>query len=336
VIAFSIWPFDMSYAVRLPREHAQRLQECSLPTLLRQVFAALCSSAPLRCSAGRALNVLLLRKDSSGALIVRIVLMGLACLASTFLATVALPAEGVVEAGSSANGRVGLVAASGNEIVSLITRLVIPEPPDRAASPDGTLFLWPGLQPREEDANYLPIGNGVLQPVVTWGASCAPGAQPKQSWWASGQYVNTVGDFMGYQGCYGGPIIGARSKDMLLMSMSRFGSIWSQTITNLNTDKSTGFHTNLAGQAQGRARFYIEPDSGVKSANVTFLETIIGFARPQPGNCRLDEQGPADVVTRPIILDNGQSCYVASIVLKGPGVPLDVMGARPSVGIRPR
>lgn len=196
--------------------------------------------------------------------------------AFALLATVALPAECFAQDGPSPNGRVGLVAAVGNEIVSLTTRLVVPEPPSRSANPDGTLFLWPGLQPREEDANYLPIGNGILQPVVTWGSSCAPGTQPKNRWWASGQYVNTLGDFMGYQGCYGGPIIDASPKDVLLISMSRIRSIWSQTIRNLNTDKSAGFHINLAGQAQGWARFYIEPDPGVKSADITFLETIIG------------------------------------------------------------
>jgi hypothetical protein len=254
-------------------------------------------------------------------------------LALAFLATVALPAQGFAQDGPPPNGRVGLVAAVGNEIVSLTTKLVVPQPPNRSANPNGTLFLWPGLQPREDDANYLPIGNGVLQPVATWGPSCAPGPHPEDGWWASGQYVNTVGDFMGYQGCFSGPIVSASPKDLLLMTISRFSSMWSQTILNLNTGKSTGFHANLAGQVQGRARFYIEPDPGVKSADITFLETIIGFALPHSDNCQLDEHGPADVVTPPVIIANGQSCYIANIVLKGPGVPLDEAAAR-SLGMR--
>ena len=52
----------------------------------------------------------------------------------------------------------------------------------------------------------------------------------------------------------------------------------------------------------------------------------------------MNEKGPADVATRPVILDNRQSCYVANIFLKGPGVPLEGEGAaaRQSIGVRPR
>jgi hypothetical protein len=221
----------------------------------------------------------------------------------------------------SDNGKVSFLAAAGNEIVSLSTKLVVPATLAEPPNAHWTLFLWPGLQPRPDDANYWPIGNGVLQPVLSWGPSCAPGVQQKGRWWISAQYVNTLGNYMGYQGCYGGLIMGVNPEDKLLISMSLFRSIWTQTILNLRTNESTGFHANLADQAQGIARFYIEPYDGAISPEAVFLETIIGFARPHPDNCRLDEHGPDDVVTASVPVDGGQSCYIEKIILKPPTRP---------------
>ena len=78
-----------------------------------------------------------------------------------------------------------LYAGTTNEFVDLRTTLTVPAPPPAT----GTLFLWPGLDPAPGGRNFLPIDNGVLQPVLTWGASCAPGQQPIQysTWWISGQ-----------------------------------------------------------------------------------------------------------------------------------------------------
>ena len=56
-----------------------------------------------------------------------------------------------------------------------------------------TVFIWPGLQPDGPARKcYYPINNGVLQPVLTYGNSCAP-KKPMdvEQWWISGQYVNT-------------------------------------------------------------------------------------------------------------------------------------------------
>jgi hypothetical protein len=92
---------------------------------------------------------------------------------------------------SKKNGHVAFWTTSGNEIVGLRTTLRVPAKPE----PAGTIFLWPGLQPDRDGRNYFPIGNGVLQPVLTWGPSCAPGEKPRtySTWWISGQYVNTQG-----------------------------------------------------------------------------------------------------------------------------------------------
>src|SRR5262245_56849827 len=63
------------------------------------------------------------------------------------------------------HGKVMLSTPSDNQITSLTTTIIVP--PKHSAI--GTLFLWPGFQPG--GANYLPIDNGVLQPVLSWGLS---------------------------------------------------------------------------------------------------------------------------------------------------------------------
>jgi hypothetical protein len=221
------------------------------------------------------------------------------------------------------NGNVVFLAAPGNEIVSLRAKLIVPAAPVGPTHPHGTLFLWPGLQSRPEDARFWPIGNGVLQSVLTWGPSCAPGdrSNDKDAWWISAQYVNTKGNYMNYQRCYGGKIMTVSKEDKLLINMSLFRSIWTQTVLDLKTNQSVGFHANLADQSQGIARFYIEPYEGTMSPNVEFDEITIDFASPHSDNCRLDEKGHDDLVSAPILIDHGQSCYIEKITLSGAGVP---------------
>lgn len=72
------------------------------------------------------------------------------------------------------------------EILSVRTLMKVTSKPSPT---QGTLFLWPGLQPLQMDST---IGYGVLQPVLTWGSSCAPGTlSTSDGWWISGQYVGT-------------------------------------------------------------------------------------------------------------------------------------------------
>lgn len=85
---------------------------------------------------------------------------------------------------------------SSNLITYMQVEMTVPPKPN----PGGAVFVWPGLQPG--GANYQPIGNGVLQSVLTWGKSCAPTSQPPaySTWWISAQYVNTMGNYPGYTG----------------------------------------------------------------------------------------------------------------------------------------
>ena len=92
------------------------------------------------------------------------------------------------------DGDVELTASTQTHITSFTTTLTVPAKP---TSQSGTLFLWPGLEPLTQS---LSSDVGVLQPVLTWGGTCAPGAPNNyDSWWISGQFVTAAGT------CAGGP-----------------------------------------------------------------------------------------------------------------------------------
>jgi hypothetical protein len=110
-------------------------------------------------------------------------------------------------------------------------------------------------------------------------------------------------------------------KDTLLIGMSLFRSMWTQTVLVLGTTRYADFHISLAGQAQSFAWFSIEPYGEAISSDVEFLQTTIGFARPDPSNCKLEAHGPSDGITMPISLGGGQSCYIDKITLKPPLQP---------------
>jgi hypothetical protein len=212
----------------------------------------------------------------------------------------------------SGDGNVAFGTAQENEIIGLTTKLVVPPEPAHS----GTLFLWPGLQP--DGAHHFPIDNGVLQPVLTWGPSCAPGKQPKDysTWWISGQYVNTYGHYTGYEGCRGGPIMAVNPGDILLIQIALSGSMWTQTVLDLKSGKSVGFHISLQKQSQNYAWFSIESHSGPPISDVVFTETTIAFVSPDTLNCSLVKRGTDDTVTTPILIDGGQACYIEKITLK--------------------
>jgi hypothetical protein len=222
-----------------------------------------------------------------------------------------------------------------NQIVALHTTLTVPpEPP-----PTGTLFLWPGLDPATGGKNFLPIDNGVLQPVLTWGPSCAPGQQPLpySTWWVSAQYVNVFGSQPGFTGCHGGPVMPVGVGDSLTMDMTLSGTVWTQVVTDVQTAKSVQFSFDLQGQAQNLAYFQLEGDGQHSVAPGVFTNTTITFASPQSTCVALDNGGPAswnvdpnDVA--PTVLSNGNTeCRIATMTLYDEGCPIRPSDAGASV-----
>jgi len=209
-------------------------------------------------------------------------------------------------------GFVAFVVSPSNEILSLVTTLTVPEQPPAS----GTLFLWPGLQPVPGGRNYDPIDNGVLQPVLTWGPSCAPHSPTGHaSWWISSQYVNTIGSDPGFTGCKGGDVMNVAVGDDLLLDMTVANRIWTQTATDLANRRAVSFDFDLQDQAQGIAELVIETSPQKPLGDVVFKSTVITFASPEAAACRPNHRGPADTFTTPRVSKDGRRCCIDRVVL---------------------
>ncbi len=215
-------------------------------------------------------------------------------------------------------GFVEIAASSKNQILSLTTTLAVPVKPTENS---GTLFLWPGLQPG--GANYDPIDNGVLQPVLTRGPTCAPNA-PKNayaSWWISAQYVNTFGSDAGYTGCLGGNGMNVQVGDELAMVMTLNGTVWHQAITDSVSQESVSYDIDMLGQAQNYAEFVIEMYTENPAADVVFTATTVTFADSEAAACQPTVRGIDDFFTNPKASPDGKQCTIDRIVLRAQGVP---------------
>lgn len=210
---------------------------------------------------------------------------------------------GVVRFGVSAN----------NAITQMSTTLIVPaEPP-----PSGTLFLWPGLQPGGTD--FAPIGNGVLQPVLTWGPSCAPGSvgSDHSTWWISAEYVN-LGQDQGYSGCQGGDRLPVNPNDSLNITLDLNDTTWTQTVSTAHG--SVSFAKDLQGQSQNYAYFVIEEDGQKPVADVLFQDTNITFANPEPAACQPQQVDGNDFVAVPAVNATGTQCSIQRLILRAAGV----------------
>ncbi|MEO8904348.1 MAG: hypothetical protein ABI488_18440 [Polyangiaceae bacterium] len=215
-------------------------------------------------------------------------------------------------------GFVNFTASSKNRILSFSTTLTVPAKPSQKT---GTLFLWPGLQPG--GANYNPINNGVLQPVLTWGGTCAPNA-PKNgyaSWWISGQYVNTYGSAPGYTGCLGGDGMNVQVGDPLQFVMTLSGTVWRQVVTDTVSNARVSYDLDLLGQGQNYAEFVIEEYTESPTTDVVFTASTMVFEKAEPQACQPTVRGVNDFFTNPKASTDGKQCSIDRLVLRAQGVP---------------
>jgi hypothetical protein len=221
-------------------------------------------------------------------------------------------------------GWVELTTAAQNQLVGLDTTLVVPTKPPAS----GTLFLWPGIQPDGPGSMDLPINNGVLQPVLTWGPTCAPNApsgSPYASWWISAQYVNTnlamtSPEFAMYGGCHGGPGMDAAVGDSLKISMTLSGENWTQTVTDAQSGQSVSYAIDMMNQVQDIGEFVIEGDSQEPVSDVIFMSTTLTFASSQPAACQPQFRGTNDYFSAPQASTDGLHCCIQKIILRAQGV----------------
>jgi hypothetical protein len=238
------------------------------------------------------------------------------------MAGLASDANGTSSTRVSSYGTVEFNISTKNQVVALRTTLTVPPKPPAS----GTLFLWPGLQPLPGGQNYDPIGNGVLQPVLTWGGTCAPGAPNNyDSWWISGQYVNPTGP-AGHTGCMGGSGTDVAVGDKLDIAMSLSGTVWTQLVTDEESGGTSTFSIDMLGQAQNWAIFRIEMPDGIKPvSDVVFTSTMLTFAEPDEADCQPSVRGYDDYFSTPQSSGDGASCCVSRIILRAQGVAATTM-----------
>jgi len=228
--------------------------------------------------------------------------------------------------GRHSTGSVDFKVKAGNRIVRLQTTLEVPARPNG----NSTLFMWPGLEPLQGvSMNFDPIGRGVLQPVLTWGSSCAPGGRlGANNYWISGMYVNVTSMEPGYNGCYGGDVMDVAFGDKLLMDirLKEGTTVWTQTVTNLSNNMTVDFDFDLKEQDQNWALFEIEiSTSTLPSTDVIFTDSILTLAQSEPEACTPDSFGPNDYYSAPFVSKDGTKCCLERIVLREMGVPATTM-----------
>lgn len=214
---------------------------------------------------------------------------------------------------SSQYGSIYFMTAQNIGFTSLKTTLTVPKRPSTSTS-QGTLFLWPGLEPgRGSSITNL----GVLQPVLTWGASCASSTVPKDTWWISCMYVTGMGV------CSEGDSMTVAVGDKLDIEMWLDGTMWKQKATNRSNGKSVTFDIDLGGAIQYWALFAIEePSQGVKpSEDIVFTDTVMKLAKSTPSACAPSDVGPTDWLSTPRVSKDGKTCCVSKMILRSQGVP---------------
>jgi hypothetical protein len=218
------------------------------------------------------------------------------------------------------------VVASTTQLVGLWTTMIVPGKP---AATSGTLYVWPGIQPFSNSQNYSPIGNGILQPVLSIGGTCAPGApNDYASWWISGQYVNVSTGAAGPTGCLGGAGMDVAVDDYLDIVMTLSGTVWTQVIADRQTGKSVQFPMDLKGQGQNWATLAIEQPTSLKPiSDAVFTATRLQFAASSPTSCQPSQHGPTDYFATPYVSKDGKTCCVSRVILRANGVAATTMNA---------
>jgi hypothetical protein len=199
-----------------------------------------------------------------------------------------------------------------NRIVSFTTTLLVPKTPAQRS----TLFIWPGLQHRG-GADPARIGNGVLQPVLTWGPSCSRQASSNYTnWGIAGMYVNISTSAAGPTGCASGDGLTANPGERLDLGFTLNGTAWTQTITNLTSMKKVDFTFDLKGQDQNMAIWDIETPASSRPAEDTIFEkSVVTMAEPVT-SCQPSIAAKVDYFSAPVLSPDGLHCCFEQVILK--------------------
>jgi hypothetical protein len=199
------------------------------------------------------------------------------------------------------------------KIVNFKTTLVVPKTPTQRQ----TLFIWPGLQ-HMGGSDPGRVGNGVLQPVLTWGPSCSRSApsDPYSGWWISAMYVNISTGAAGPSGCANGDSMKVDIGDRLFIEFAEKGTEWIQTVTNVRNMEKVDLTWDLKGQDQNWAIWDIEtPSSSRPAEDTVFEKSVLTFSAPVM-SCQPQSAAEVDYFSAPVRSPDGMHCCFDKIVLK--------------------
>jgi hypothetical protein len=108
--------------------------------------------------------------------------------------------------------------------------------------------------------------------------------------------------------------------DLLDIDMALSGTMWKQTITDRQANKTVDFTMDLMGQDQGWAIFDIEAQGAEPVSDVIFTSTAFTMAAADPSGCEPSTRGQTDYFAAPRISSDGKTCCVSKIILRGQGV----------------
>jgi hypothetical protein len=215
-----------------------------------------------------------------------------------------------------------------NQIIGFQTTTVVPPLP--AASSDSSAYIdyWPGLDPSPSSANFLPINNGVLQPVLNF-------FTPFSSWIAASIYDNTYGTIPpiieGYQTAHPDQVDGNNNfngfhnftvlpGDVIVenLVLDQTTGYWTVTLTDSTSNQSNTLVMNMQGQGQNIAYFALEIWNGMPmNSPAIFTDSTITFASPDTAGICAISLGQANnyVMTPPGLDSTGTKCSIAEVVL---------------------
>ncbi|KAI9354120.1 hypothetical protein DFJ73DRAFT_775967 [Zopfochytrium polystomum] len=201
-----------------------------------------------------------------------------------------------------------LLEAAGNQIVSFNSTVVVPPSPGLPVTGGAvTIYQWPGLQPLPQDPSFLPIDNGVLQPVLAFGQKCNQvnhnnGVPAYTGACINGEYYNTFGTYPGFSGGFEGPLMDVNPGDHIRLDMVLAGNVWTQTVTRIvaadgqypppclagsGTLTPRGcqvtFSKDMQGQKQQWAEWVTELWGGaLTQSSLSVYDVAIALDKPEP------------------------------------------------------
>jgi hypothetical protein len=136
------------------------------------------------------------------------------------------------------------------------------------------------------------------------------------------QYVNVTTRLPDYNYTHGSGYIYVDPGDVLDVTISLDGTVWSQHVFDHQTGEEVRYDLDMMDQVQSWAIFEIERvSSNLPRHDIVFTSSVLTFANPSPEDCQPTHRGRDDYFAPPQSSPDGTKCCISKIILRAPGVP---------------